>query len=110
MVATNSSWRLLRCQDYAAVTKLTAPAGVPVDVDGVTPLGGADAIVNKSAEDVLRRLPVCLHGASMMYTLTGLHTPHTSLRCPHLIVDFMRVDISTCNCRTRASRRPTTGS
>lgn len=29
-----------------------------MDIDGVTPLGGADAIVNKSAEDVLRRLPV----------------------------------------------------
>ena len=32
-------------------------------IDGVTPLGGADTIVNKSAEDVLRRLPVRLHSA-----------------------------------------------
>jgi hypothetical protein len=39
-------------------------AGVPVGIDGVTPLGGADTIVNKSAEDVLRRLPVRLHEAN----------------------------------------------
>jgi hypothetical protein len=39
-------------------------AGVPVGIDGVTPLGGADTIVNKSAEDVLRRLPVRLHIAN----------------------------------------------
>ena len=43
---------------------LTPLAGVPVGIDGVTPLGGANTIVNKSAEDVLRRLPVGLHNAS----------------------------------------------
>ena len=29
-----------------------------MDADGVTPRGGADTVINKSAEDVLRRLPV----------------------------------------------------
>jgi len=34
---------------------------VPVGADGVTPAGALDAVVNKSAEDVLRRLPVRPH-------------------------------------------------
>lgn len=64
---------------------------MPVGADGVTPAGALDAVVNKSAEDVLRRLPVRPHNlqklqmALVLVRLPGAPAGHPNRSPPRQI-------------------------